>query len=216
MWVVTCAVRQLCAAINYDRDAKHHYSCNETVVFMYSEVRRHVFCDVTELELWRKVASWPHTTDLLIHSKCIFFNGIMLFCIPVIFDVSAQLGRLLTSRFSSRLINKSSTKSWLSTPLTKYWHFAPMSETIFRLLQLLRTSDFTSREQNVNITLYVFHFMQTCCELPRLHEIPLPGPCRKSHCLSPRNLFKLPHLRYHFRIRVAISSTTQRNETCIT
>ena len=40
-----------------------------------------------------------------------FFNGIMMFCIAVIFDVSAQLGRLLTSRLSSRLINKSSTKS---------------------------------------------------------------------------------------------------------
>ena len=85
--------------------------------------------------------------------------------------------------------------------------------TIFRLL---RTSDFTSRQQNVNITLYLFHFMQTCCELPRLHEIPLPGPCRKSHCLGPRNFIKLLHFRYHLRVRVAISSTTQRNETGIT
>ena len=60
------------------------------------------------------------TTDLIIHSKGAFFMGIMMFCIAVIFDVSAQLGRRLTSRFSSRLINKSSTKSWLSTRLTKY------------------------------------------------------------------------------------------------
>ena len=51
------------------------------------------------------------TTDLIIHSKSILLNGIMMFCIAVIFDDSAQLGRLLTSRFSSRLINKSSTKS---------------------------------------------------------------------------------------------------------
>ena len=213
MWVVTCAVRQLCAAINYDRHAKHHFSLNETAVLVYSEVRRHVFCDVTELELWRKVASWPHTTDIRIHT---FFMGIIMFCIPVMFDVSAQLGRLLTSRFSSRFINKSLTKSWLSTPLTKYWHFAFMSDTIFRLLQLLRTSDFTSREQNVNITLYMFHFMQTCCELRRLPEIPLLGPCRKSHCLGPRNFLKLLHFRYHLRIHVAISSTTQRNEIGIT
>ena len=156
------------------------------------------------------------TTDVLIHSKTTFVKGIMMFCIAVIFHVSAQLGRLLTSRLSSRLINKSSTKSWLSTTLTKYWHFAPMSETIFRLLQLLRTSDFTSRQQNVNITLYLFHFMQTCCELLRLHEIPLPGPCRKSHCLGPRNFRKHLHFRYHIRIRIAISSTTQRKETGIT
>ena len=59
-------------------------------------------------------------TDFIIHSKGTFFNGIMMFCIAVIFDVSAQLGRLLTSRLSSRLTNKSSTKSWFSTCLTKY------------------------------------------------------------------------------------------------
>ena len=56
-----------------------------------------------------------------------------------------------------------------------------MSETIFRLL---RTSDFTARWQHVNITLYLFHFMQSSCELRRLQEIPLPAPCRKSYCLE--------------------------------
>ena len=91
------------------------------------------------------------TTDLMIQSNSTWSNGIMLFCIDVICDVSAQIRRLLTSRLSSRLINKSSTKSWLSTRLTKYWHFfALMSETIFRLL---RTSDFTTRVLNVNIAL---------------------------------------------------------------
>ena len=161
MWVVTWAVLQLCAAINYDRIAKHYYSSHETAVSMNYEIRRDVFCDVTELQLWGKVASWTHviihqnitfvvenndilhlclmkgasqlescdftthltthlTTDLIIHSKSTFFKGIMMFCIAVIFDVSAQLGRRLTSRSSSRLINKSSTKSWLSTRLTKY------------------------------------------------------------------------------------------------
>ena len=60
------------------------------------------------------------TTDLIIHSKISFFNGSMMFCIAAIFQVSAPLGRLLTSRLSSRLINRSSTKSWLSTRLTKY------------------------------------------------------------------------------------------------
>ena len=105
------------------------------------------------------------TTDLIIHSKGIFLKGIVMFCIAVIFDVSAQLGRLLTSRLSSRLINKSSTKSWLSTPLTKYWHVAFMSETTFRRLRLLRASDVTTRLQNVNITLYQFHFLESCCEL---------------------------------------------------
>ena len=60
------------------------------------------------------------TTDVIIHWKSTFFTGIMMFCIAVIFDVSAQLGRLLTSRFSSRHINKSSTKPWLSTRLMKY------------------------------------------------------------------------------------------------
>ena len=51
------------------------------------------------------------TTDLMIHSNSTWSNGIMMFCIDVICDVSAQLGRLLTSRLSSRLIKKSSTKS---------------------------------------------------------------------------------------------------------
>ena len=51
------------------------------------------------------------TTDLIIHSKSTFFKGRMMCCIAIIFDVRAQLGRLLTSRLSSRLINKSSTKS---------------------------------------------------------------------------------------------------------
>ena len=60
-------MRQLCADINYDRDAKHHYSLDETAVLMYSEVRRHVFCEVTELELRGKAASLTHTTDLIIH-----------------------------------------------------------------------------------------------------------------------------------------------------
>ena len=46
------------------------------------------------------------TTHIIIHSKSTFFNGIMMFCIAVIFYVSAQLRRLLTSRFSSRFINK--------------------------------------------------------------------------------------------------------------
>ena len=41
---------------------------------MYSEVRRHVFCEVTELQLWRKVASWTHTTEFIIHSKSTFFK----------------------------------------------------------------------------------------------------------------------------------------------
>ena len=27
--------------------------------------------------------------------------------------------------------------------------------------------------------------IQSCCELRRLQEIPLPGPCRKSNCLGP-------------------------------
>ena len=57
-----------------------------------------------------------------------------------------------------------------------------MSDTIFRLQ---RTSDFTTPWQNVNISLYVLHFIQSCCELRRLQEIPLPAPCRKSHCLGP-------------------------------
>ena len=60
-----------------------------------------------------------------------------------------------------------------------------MPETIFRLMCLLWISDFTTRVQNVNISLYLLHLMQTCCELRRLQEIPLPGPCRKSHCLGP-------------------------------
>ena len=57
-----------------------------------------------------------------------------------------------------------------------------MSDTIFRLQ---RTSDFTTPWQNVNISLHVLHFIQSCCELRRLQEIPLPAPCRKSHCLGP-------------------------------
>ena len=118
MWVVTCAVRQLCADINYDRHAKQHDSLHETTVLMYSEVRRHVFCGVTELELWCKVASWTHTTDVIIHSKSTCFNGIMMFCIAVIFDVSAQLGRLLTSRLSSRLLKKVMTEHTCNEILT--------------------------------------------------------------------------------------------------
>ena len=59
-----------------------------------------------------------------------------------------------------------------------------MSETIFRLLCLLWTSDFTTRLQNVNISLYMLHLIQSCCELRRLQEIPLPAPCRKSNCLG--------------------------------
>ena len=111
------------------------------------------------------------TTDVIIHSKSTFFKGIMMFCIAVIFDVCAQLGRLLTSRVSSRLINKSSTKSWLSTPLTKYWHVAFMWDTTFRRLRLLRASDVTTRLQNINITLYLFHFLKSCCELNEMKQV---------------------------------------------
>ena len=171
MWVVTGVARQLCAAITYDTDAKHHYSLHETAALMYSEVRRQVFCEVTELELYGKVASWTHTTDLIIHSKSTFFNGIIMFCIAVIFDVSAQLGRVLTSRVSSRFINKSSTKSWLSTPLKKYCHFALMSETTFRRLRLLRASAVTTRLQNINSTLYLLHFLESCCELNEMKQV---------------------------------------------
>ena len=56
-----------------------------------------------------------------------------------------------------------------------------MSETIFRLLW---TSDFSTRLQNVNFSLYLLHLIQSCCELRRLQEIPLLAPCRKSHCLG--------------------------------
>ena len=212
MWVVTWSVRQLCADINYHRYVKHHYSLYETAVWMNCEVRRGVFCDLTELEMRGKVASWTHviihqnitfvmeimtyciyvfrkgawqfeschftthltthvTTDFIIHSKSTFFKGIMMCCIAVIFDVGAQLGRLLTSRIPSRLTNKSSTKSRLSTSLTKYLHFAFMSETTFRRLRLLRASDVTTRLQNINITLYVFHFLESCCELNEMKQV---------------------------------------------
>ena len=50
-------MRQLCADINHHRDAKHHYSLYETAVLMNCEVRRGVFCEVTELEVRGKVAS---------------------------------------------------------------------------------------------------------------------------------------------------------------
>ena len=43
--------------MKYDSDAQHHYSLYETAVCMNSEVRRHVFSEVTELQLRRKVAS---------------------------------------------------------------------------------------------------------------------------------------------------------------
>ena len=40
----------------------------------------------------------PHlTTDFIIHSNSIFFSGILMFCIGVIFDVRAHLGA--TSHF---------------------------------------------------------------------------------------------------------------------
>ena len=52
--------------------------------------------------------------------------------------------------------------------------------------------------------------MQTCCELRRLQEIPLPGPCRKSHCLGPAGNLIASGLH------AAIPSTTQWNESGIT
>ena len=148
MWLVTWAVRQLCADINYDIDAKHHYSLYETAVLMNSECARqscimtsrhnsskHHFRswnnDILHVCLMKGASQFQScrltthltthlTTDVIIHSKNTFLTGIMMFCIVVIFDVGAQLGRLLTSRVSSRFINKSSTKSWLSTRLMKY------------------------------------------------------------------------------------------------
>ena len=161
-------VRQSCMMNSRHNSSKHHFrNGNNNILHL---------CLMKGASQFESCHFTTHltthlTTDLIIHSKSTFFNGIMMFCIAVIFHVSAQLGRLLTSRVSSRLINKSLTKSWLSTPLTKYWHFAFMSETTFRRLRLLRASDVTTRLQNVNITLYFCHFLESCCELNEMKQV---------------------------------------------
>ena len=43
-----------------------------------------------------------------------------------------------------------------------------MSDTIFRLQ---RTSDFITPWQNFNISLYLLHFVQMCCELNTMKHV---------------------------------------------
>ena len=194
MWVVTCAVRQLCAAISYDRDAKHHYSKHETTVLMCSDVRRHVFCDVTELELWRKVASWRHPTDIRIHSNITFLNGIMMFCIPVIFDVSAELAQSTSDYSHLNSLRDSSKRLWLSTRLTKYLHFASRSETIFRVCFDCCVAPISLLDSKMSILRYNCFILcrraancRACTKSRCLGpaEIPLPGSPKPPHASSP-------------------------------
>ena len=65
--------------------------------------------------------------------------------------------------------------------------------------------------------------MQTCCELRRLQEIPLPGPCRKSHCLGPAGnliasgLHEIPLPRAckcNAKVAILVSSSSQFKEKC--
>ena len=109
------SVRQSCI-MTWRHNSSKHYFCNWNNDILH-------FCLMKGASQFESCDFTTHltthlTTDFIIHSKSTFFKGIMMFCIAVIFDVSAQLGQLLISRVSSRVINKSSTKSWLSTRLT--------------------------------------------------------------------------------------------------
>ena len=88
----------------------------------------------------------------------------MMFCISVVIDGSAELAHSSSDYWHLNSLGDCSKRLWLSTRLTKYWHFACRSETIFRLQS---SAYFTTRLQNVNISLYLIHFIESCWELRR-------------------------------------------------
>ena len=81
-------VRQSCIMNSRHNSSKHHFrNWNNNILHLclMKDASQFESCDFTTH------LTTHLTTDLIIHSKSTFFKGIMMFCIAVIFDVSAEL-----------------------------------------------------------------------------------------------------------------------------
>ena len=127
-----------------------------------------------------------------------------MFCIAIIFDVSAQLGRLLTSRPSSRLINKSSTKSRTiehtsNEILTFCTHVGEDISTPVLLVDLRFHYSIAKCQYFVILVAFDADVLRIATPAGNpvawaLQEIPLPGPGKKFHCLGPARRNSQHHL----------------------
>ena len=147
------------------------------------------------------------TAHFRIHSNSCFVQGIMMFCISVVIDGSAELAHNSNDYWHLNSLGDCSKRLWLSTRLTKYWHFACRSETIFRLQSC---AYFTTPVQNVNISLYLIHFIESCWELRRA------GPRQWDFLQDPGNGMYCKAQATGFPAGVAIRSTSASNATSIT